>query len=79
MTDPDLGTGCVAVRRIPCGCKACIDQLKLPWDCKRLKNDQPRYAQNKSCTRWDIFQGVNDWDVVQITHTKDDDEKLIEK
>ena len=30
-TDPDLGFGKAAVRRIPCACDACLKQLEEPW------------------------------------------------
>ena len=30
--DPKLGVGKVAVRRIPCACSFCIEQLDLLWD-----------------------------------------------
>ena len=30
--DPDLGVGKAAVRRIPCACLFCIEQLNLSWD-----------------------------------------------
>ena len=49
--DPDLGLGWIAVRRIPCACKACIDQLKLPWDHSKGKQDQPRYKRNPKCEK----------------------------
>ena len=30
-TDPDLGIGKIAIRRIPCACDGCLDQLNSVW------------------------------------------------
>ena len=67
--DPDLGVGVIAVRRIPCACQPCLDQLKLPWSPNIAPQNQPRYAQNKKCSTWNMFLGENDWDIVHITCT----------
>jgi hypothetical protein len=66
--DWELGLGCVAMRRIPCACESCLEQLKQPWDTKLTKRDnQPRYAKgNRECALWPIFQGLNDWHLVQL-------------
>ena len=65
-SDPDLGVGWIACRRIPCFCKACIEQLNEPWVPGTERNKQPRYAQNKNYSKWDVFQGVNNWEVIEI-------------
>ena len=31
LTDPDLGIGWAAIRRVACGCAACKAQLKMAW------------------------------------------------
>ena len=75
-TDPQLGYGKAALRRIPCACQSCINQLSLPWDALKPYTDQPRYAQNKNCVHWSIFEGENDWQIVTINFTNsmnDDD------
>ena len=38
--DTDLGLGICAARRIPCTCKSCLDQLKLPWDKTKHKKSR---------------------------------------
>ena len=29
--DPDLGEGFCAMRRIPCACSGCVEQVSKPW------------------------------------------------
>jgi hypothetical protein len=65
-TDPDLGVGFAAIRRIPCACDACFDQLKISWEPGTVPNEQPRYKQNKECELWPVFDGHNDWEIVEI-------------
>lgn len=67
QADPDLGVGCAAFRHIPCACHACMAQLSLPWQAGLSPNSQPQYKQNKSCEKWDMFEGTNDWEVIIIT------------
>ena len=67
--DPDLTLGFCAARRIPCSCKSCLDQLKLPWDKTKDETNQDRYKQNRTCTRWNMFQGLNDWKIIQTSAT----------
>ena len=65
--DPDLGTGWAAVRRIPCACDACIEQLKLPWNRQLNLKQQPHYAPgNQQCKYWPIFEGLNDWIIIKL-------------
>ena len=73
-----MGVGKIAVRRIPCSCHQCLKQLSLPWDDNKDWYSQPRYAQNKECEKWNVFQGTNDWEIAKIKFTKGTDEKLVE-
>ena len=43
-TDPDMGIGWAALRRVACGCGSCKEQLKKPWMPGVEKREQPRYA-----------------------------------
>ena len=55
--DPELGVGKAAVRRIPCACSFCIEQLHLSWDINEMN--------------WNIFEGLNDWNIITlVTQTK---------
>jgi hypothetical protein len=65
-TDPDLGVGFAAIRRIPCACDVCYNQLKEPWIPTKPSKEQPRYKQNKECEMWAVFEGHNDWEIVEI-------------
>ena len=76
--DPRLGVGKIAVRRIPCTCRQCMKQLALPWDESKDLYSQDRYAQNKDCEKWNVFQGTNDWEIATIKFAKGTDEELIQ-
>ena len=69
-TDPELGIRRAAIRRIPCACKPCIDQLKIPWNYDVDEFHQPRYDQNVQCKNWNRFLGTNDWQVVVIDYNQ---------
>jgi hypothetical protein len=68
--DPDLGVGYNAVRRIPCGCKVCTQQILAPWDPTKLFEDQPRYKKKQECKYWNNFRGLNEWQLVKLAMTK---------
>ena len=65
-TDPNLGVGKVAVRRIPCPCASCNDQLGKAWIPLVPAKDQERYKKNENCEYWAIFEGLNDWEIVDV-------------
>jgi hypothetical protein len=68
-TDPDLGVGRAALRRIPCSCLACRNQLSKPWKPNVDAIEQDRYRQEKECTLWNVFLGLNDWLIVDLRPT----------
>ena len=72
-TDPQLGVGRAALRRVPCACNACVRQLQLPWSASVPADEQPRYAQNRDCQWWKNFHGLNDWVIVSVVPAKDTD------
>ena len=48
--DPHLDISKLAVRRIPCLCDACTEQIKLPCNHDTTFNDQPQYKNgNVQC------------------------------
>jgi hypothetical protein len=65
-TDPNLGVGRAAVRRIPCSCHACRNQMSLPWKPSVDAKEQDRYRQMKECRLWNVFLGLNDWWIVEL-------------
>jgi hypothetical protein len=76
--DPDLGLGRVSVRRICCACEACRHQSKLNWDSNVEASEQRRYLSSTACALWDIFEGLNDWHIVQLVPGKDNDGEEIQ-
>jgi hypothetical protein len=76
--DPDLGLGRVAVRRIPCACEACRHQFNQEWDPNVEASLQRRYASSVTCILWEIFEGLNDWNIVQLLPGNDNDEEEIQ-
>ena len=76
--DPDLGLGKVAVRRIPCACEECRLQLTQEWEPNIEASKQSRYSSSTTCDLWDIFEGLNDWSIVQLVAREDNDEDEIE-
>ena len=76
--DPDLGLGRVALRRIPCACEACRQQLMKEWDPNVEASEQNRYSSSTTCILWDIFEGLNDWNIVQLLPGKDNDDEEIQ-
>jgi hypothetical protein len=74
-TDPDLGIGWAALRRVACGCGPCKEQLKKPWIPGVHKREQPRYAENKECSLWPSYKGANDWEIFELAPRTEDDKK----
>ena len=74
-TDPDLGLGFAALRRVACGCDACKEQLGRPWlPCVDMY-EQPRYSANDGCVLWRSYEGANDWKIFQLEPVNDEEEK----
>jgi hypothetical protein len=78
-TDPDLGIGKAALRRIPCLCAACVMQLNLPWQPGILPMAQPRYLTSENCQWWSLFAGLNSWNIVSLLPTKESNPDEIEE
>jgi hypothetical protein len=56
-TDPELGLGYAAIRRVACGCASCKDQLRRAWVAGVEKREQPRYVRNEECNLWPSYEG----------------------
>jgi hypothetical protein len=79
--DPDLPLNMVAVRRIPCACDGCLDQLTLPWD-KTLDDPklQARYSPvGARCKYHQMFGSLNDWKLKKLTRHKEGDPDELEE
>lgn len=77
-TDPDLGLGRAALRRVPCACQSCIDQMQLPWEIGTSPENQARFRPNQTCKLYPIFEGLNDWVIVNLVKTNKTDDDQIE-
>jgi hypothetical protein len=66
----NLGMGKIALRRIPCTCHACAEQIRAPWLVNTKLRDQPRYQSSVNCHWWPSFDGLNDWTVASLVPGK---------
>lgn len=71
---PQLGLGTIAVRRIPCACEPCSNQLRNPWETGIMPCDQPRFKCPENCAYKRIFGEKNKWKIIKIVAGADDDE-----
>jgi hypothetical protein len=77
--EKDLGIGVAAVRRIPCACAGCLEQLAKPWQPGVHANQQSRYASSTTCHFWPIFEGLNDWIIITLEPTANTSREEIEE
>ena len=47
--DPELGSGFCAMRRIPCACCGCVEQLSKPWLHNLKKHNNHVMLSNQGC------------------------------
>ena len=65
--DTDLDDFFCAMRRIPCSCTGCVEQLYNPWLPNLDKTLQPRYAfKPKICKYSSILLGYNKWYISKL-------------
>ena len=70
--DPDLGESFCAMRRIPCACSGCVEQLSKPWLSNLKKNQQPRYViEPEKCKYFSILHGYNKWYISKLNLKKE--------
>ena len=65
-TCPELGQGKACLRRVPCHCQACDEQMRLPWSNGLEPKDQPRFASVKDCFMKDVLEQNNNWHFVEL-------------
>jgi len=53
--------GLVALKRAPCDCKPCYNQLMLPWDHSKEYHEQPKFKILPSCKLEASMKGLNKW------------------
>ena len=66
--DPKLGQGKCAIRRIPCACDACMEQLDKKWISGKNDKEQPRYADVPNCVYADILGSFNRWNIITFSN-----------
>jgi hypothetical protein len=49
-----------------------------PWEPNVEASKQSHYSSSTTCDLWGIFEGRNDWNIVQLVPPHDNDEKEIE-
>ena len=64
--DLEFGIGKDVVRNIPCAYSFCIERLDLSWDKNEKVTNQKRYSVNKKCLNGNIFEGLNDWNIITL-------------
>ena len=60
------------MRRIPCACSRCVEQLSKPWLPNLGKTQQPRYViEPETCKYSSILQGYNKWYIAKLSLKKE--------
>ena len=73
MSDPNMGIGQIAIRKTPCACNGCLEQLVSVLKTGTIDKEQGRYKTSDRCKTKAIFDGLNDWQVVKLETGKNDD------
>jgi hypothetical protein len=63
---PELGTGRVAMRRMPCACVVCDNTICLPWVAGAPPEEQLRFQSVTDCKYRKILEERNIWDIVVL-------------
>ena len=71
--DPKLGKSKCAMRRIPCLCLACSNQLDLDWIPGTSPSQQPRYQMATGCKYASILGHYNKWLIMDLLPGEDTD------
>ena len=60
------------MRRIPCACSVCVEQLSKPWLPNLEKTQQPRYViKPETCKKSSILWGYNKWYITKLNLKKE--------
>ena len=72
ICDPELGEGFCAMRRIPCACYGCVEQLSKPCLPNLKKTQQPCYViEPEKCKYSSILRGYNKWYIAKLNLNKE--------
>ena len=72
-SDQDTGIGNLAIRRIPCACNGCLEQLDSVWKTGTVDKEQRRCKTSDRDKMKNIFDGLNNWQMVKLETIKNDD------
>jgi hypothetical protein len=60
-----------AIRRLPCNCEACYEQIKKPWDPSLEIKDQPKFQPpTDTCFFGPVMDELNKWHFVEFRPKK---------
>ena len=60
------------MRRIPCACTGCVEQVSKPWLPNLGKTQQPRYViEPETCEYSSILRGYNKWYIAKLNLKKE--------
>ena len=59
-SDPNMGIGKIDIKRMPCACNGCLEQLYSVWKTGTVDKEQGRYKTSDRCKMKTIFDGLND-------------------
>ena len=62
----DMPKDTVAVRRVPCSCQSCHDQITKPWVKDLDWKKQPRFKLPANCELKDQVEGLNHWKFITL-------------
>ena len=65
------------MRRIPCACDGCLEQLNKEWQKGIPPEDQERYKTSEKCKFHSILAGLNDWAIVNLVPSQKSDEEQV--
>ena len=70
--DPELGKVFYAMRRIPCACSGCVEQLSKPWLPNLENKKKPSYViKQETCKYSSILHGCNKWYISKLGFKKE--------
>ena len=60
------------MRRIPCACSGCVEQLSKTWLTNLEKTQQPRYViKPETCKYYSILRGYSKWYIDKLNLKKE--------
>ena len=77
--DPLLGEGKCAMRRIPCACLECTNQLSKPWIHGVSPSEQPRYSNVVGCKYHSVLGNYNQWIIMDFSRDSDIDDDCFDE